>query len=67
METITEHQISATFPAADILPNEREKWPDAASREYRRLLRELNSWSREHDWPFSGNSWIAEEAVRRSW
>ena len=32
-----------------------------------RLLRELNSWSRDHDWPMSTNSWIAEEAVRRSW
>jgi hypothetical protein len=67
MEAITEHQIAAPPAAADLLPNEREEWPDTASTEYRRLLRELNSWSREHGWPMSSNSWIAEEAVRRSW
>jgi hypothetical protein len=67
METITEHRFSAPLATADMLPDGREEWPDTASREYRRLLRELNSWSREHDWPMSGNSWIAEEAVRRTW
>ena len=67
METITQHRISTPLRAADILPDEREEWPVAASTEYRRLLRELNSWSREHDWPNSSNTWIAEEAIRRSW
>ena len=67
METITEHHIPQPFPAVEVLPRERTDWPDDAGREYGRLLRELNSWSRENDWPMSGNSWIAEEAVRRGW
>ena len=64
---ITEHEALEPTPALELLPEERAEWPDDAAREYQRLLRELNSWSREHDWPMSGNSWIAEEAVRRSW
>ena len=67
METIAEHNAAPYFPAFEVLPNERADWPDDAGREYRRLLRELNSWSRDHDWPMSTNSWVAEEAVRRSW
>ena len=67
METITEHNAILVYPTVELLPGERTEWPDDAGREYHRLLRELNSWSREHDWPMSGNSWIAEEAVRRGW
>ena len=67
MQAITEHDVLMTPPAVEALPDERTEWPDDATREYHRLLRELNSWSREHDWPMSGNSWIAEEAVRRTW
>ena len=67
METITEHNAETVFPAVEALPCERAEWPDDAGREYGRLLRELNSWSRDHDWPMSINSWIAEEAVRRGW
>jgi hypothetical protein len=67
MEMITKHEAPEATPALELLPEERAEWPDDAAREYQRLLRELNSWSREHDWPMSDNSWIAEEAVRRSW
>jgi hypothetical protein len=67
METITEHKAATYFPAVERLPSERAQWPDEAGREFSRLLRELNSWSRDHDWPMSCNSWIAEEAVRQSW
>jgi len=67
METIAEHKIAPVLPAVEVLPSERAEWPNDAGREYSRLLRELNSWSRDHDWPMSSNSWIAEEAVRRSW
>ena len=67
METITNHDIASIYPAVEVLPDERDEWPIDASREYHRLLRELNSWSRDHDWPMTGNSWIAEEAVRRTW
>lgn len=67
MEAITEHNVFTKVPAVEALPEARIEWPDQAAREYHRLLRELNSWSRDHDWPMSGNSWIAEEAVRRSW
>ena len=67
MQAITEHDVLMTRPAVEALPEERTEWPDNATSEYHRLLRELNSWSREHDWPMSSNSWIAEEAVRRIW
>ena len=67
METITEHNTATVSPAVEMLPEDRTEWPHDASREYSRLLRELNSWSRHHDWPMSTNSWVAEEAVRRSW
>jgi hypothetical protein len=67
METVLEHNGTRAYPAVETLPAQRSEWPDGAAREYHRLLRELNSWSRDHDWPMSGNSWIAEEAVRRSW
>jgi len=67
MEAITEHGSVPAFTAVETLPDNRSEWPEDAMREYNRLLRELNSWSREHDWPMSGNSWISEEAVRRSW
>jgi hypothetical protein len=67
METITEHNAARFFPAVEALPTDREEWPDDAGREFSRLLRELNSWSRDHDWPMLSNPWIAEEAIRRSW
>jgi len=67
MAAITEPEASRTFTAPDGLPEDRAEWPDEAGREYGRLLRELNAWSREHDWPMSSNAWIAEETVRRCW
>ena len=67
METITEHSATPVFPAIEALPEDRAEWPADAGREYGRLLRELNSWSRDHDCPMSTNSWVAEEAVRRGW
>ena len=67
METIAEHNATSYFSAVEVLPENRAEWPDDAGREYSRLLRELNSWSRDHDWPMSTNSWVAEEAVRRGW
>jgi len=67
METIAEHNATPFLPAVEALPENRAEWPDDAGREYGRLLRELNSWSRDHDSPMSTNSWVAEEAVRRGW
>ena len=67
METIAEHNAPPFFPAVEALPEDRAEWPDDAGREYGRLLRELNSWSRDHNSPMSTNPWIAEEAVRRGW
>lgn len=67
MESTSELKALRNFPAVETLPEERTEWPNGADREYHRLMRELNAWSREHDWPMATNSWIAEEAVRRSW
>jgi hypothetical protein len=67
METIAEHNGARVFPAIEALPVQREEWPDDANHAYDDLLQQLNSWCREHDCPMVTNSWIAEEAVRRSW
>jgi hypothetical protein len=67
MESTAELEALRRIPAVEALPEERTEWPDEADREYHRLMRELNAWSREHDWPMTTNSWIAEEAVRQSW
>jgi hypothetical protein len=67
MESTAELEALRRIPAVEALPEERTEWPDEADREYHRLMRELNTWSREHDWPMTTNSWIAEEAVRQSW
>ena len=67
MQAAIETDILQVPQTLEGLPADRSQWPADAAREYNRLLRELNSWSRDHDWPLSGNSWIAEEALRRSW
>jgi len=67
MEIIVEHNESRVFPAIDSLPEERAEWPNDAGRAYDFLLRDLNAWCREHHCSMVTNSWIAEEAVRRSW
>lgn len=51
----------------DGLPDDRARWPDEARAMYRDILGELDGWCRQHDWPRSKNTWVAEEAVRRSW
>ena len=67
MEFTAELEILRSVPAVEALPDDRAEWPDAADREYHRLMRELNTWCRDHDWPMTTNSWIAEEAVRQGW
>ncbi len=67
MEAITARKMAPAIPHVEALSEQRNEWPDNATKEYLQLLRELDAWSREHDWPMSSNSWIAEEAVRRSW
>lgn len=67
MEQISEHQRVPAAPAMRALPEDRNRWPREAGEARERLLWELNRWSRDHDWPSTLNSWIAEEAVRREW
>lgn len=67
MQAVTEHNGAKFIPAIEALPSDTAEWPEDAGRAYAELLRELNSWCREHDCPMVTNSWIAEEAVRRSW
>jgi len=66
MENISEHQMSPSPMAMDALPEDRKRWPRTADAAHASLLRELNQWSRDNDWPSTLNSWIAEEAVRRA-
>ncbi len=66
MEQISEYRQVPAAPAMAALPGDRELWPRDAGEVHNRLLRELNQWSRDNDWPSTLNSWIAEEAVRRA-
>ena len=49
------------------LPDERSEWPEQARAAFRDVLRQLDRWCREYDWPTSRNSLVAEEAIRQSW
>ncbi len=66
MDIISEQQMSPTPIVMDALPADRKRWPRSADAAHDSLLRELNRWSRENDWPSTLNSWVAEEAVRRA-
>ena len=67
VENITPHDPPQVVPAMNQLPGDRRQWPREAGEAYEHLLRELDRWSRDNDWPHTTNSWIAEEAVRRGW
>ena len=51
----------------DELSAQIDQWPRDAMSAYHQLVRELNRWCREHDYPTGHNHWVAEEAVRQSW
>jgi hypothetical protein len=50
-----------------LLPEDRTEWPEQARKAFHDVQRQLDRWCRQYDWPTSGNAWVAEEAVRRSW
>jgi hypothetical protein len=50
-----------------LLPSDRSQWPQQARQAYHQLLRELDRWCRQHDWPMTSNTAVAEEAVRQAW
>ena len=58
--------IGSPRPAA-VLPEDRTEWPEQARNAFHDVLRQLDRWCRNHDWPTSRNAWVAEEAVRQSW
>ncbi len=61
--------IATATPAIEhcrLLPERRPEWPSGAQSAYRGVLDELDAWCRNNDAPRGLNSWIAEEAVRRS-
>lgn len=63
-------QIQSTpesFPQQRSLAGLPSEWPADAQSAYRDVLGELDLWSRKNDASKGLNSWIAEEAVRRSW
>ncbi len=43
----------------DVIPHCMTHFDEAEMDEERRLLRELNSWSLDHDSAMSTNSWVA--------
>lgn len=67
METISEYQPLIAPVGVTTLPEDRTQWPREADTARTSLVRELNRWSRDNDWPSTLNSWIAEEAVRRGY
>jgi hypothetical protein len=50
-----------------VLPDSRENWSDGARAAYQGVLGELDAWCRNHNASKKLNSWVAEEAIRRSW
>jgi hypothetical protein len=67
-----DYSAVATYPLeapgqSSVLPHDRSEWPEQALWAFRDVLRQLDRWCRQHDWPTSGNAWVAEEAVRQSW
>ena len=65
MEHFSEHRPRAVHFGINAVPADRERWPIAADSARESLIRELDRWSRDNNWPSTLNSWIAEEAVRR--
>ncbi|MCP4903138.1 MAG: hypothetical protein GY906_39760 [bacterium] len=43
------------------------EWPGEARDAYRKLLAELNDWSRQQGCSSSSNQWVAMCAVREVW
>jgi len=64
---ITIDAAAGTINRPPVLSDDRDEWSSGAASAYRHVLEELDAWSRRHDAPRGLNSWIAEEAVRRSW
>jgi len=61
--------IATATPAIEhchLLPESRREWSSGVQNAYRGVLNELDTWCRKYDAPKGLNSWIAEEAVRRS-
>lgn len=64
---ITIDTVTPAIKRPQTLSDNRDEWSSGAECAYRHVLGELDAWSRRHDAPRGMNSWIAEEAVRRSW
>jgi len=64
---VTIQTASPPIEHCRFLPKNRNDWSTNAQDAFREVLGELDTWSRRHDAPRGLNSWIAEEAVRRSW
>lgn len=65
MENFSEHRPASLPIGINTLPADRKLWPSDADAARESLIRELNRWSRDNDWPATLNSWVAEEAIRR--
>ena len=61
------HELVIGGGRANTLPASRSKWPSPTLQAYSSLLAELDAWSRERGCSSSGNSWVAETAVREVW
>jgi hypothetical protein len=49
-----------------VLSDDPEGWSGDARAAFRSVLSELDAWCRKHDASSRLNSWVAEEAIRRS-
>lgn len=67
MQTSQEQVTTPIVAQVNCLPADRSQWPVDAFDSYRQILRDLDRWSRENDFPVITNAWVAEEAVRQGW
>jgi hypothetical protein len=58
--------MSPSYLRGEALPSDVSSWPEDAEIARREVLRQLDGWCRTYDRPTNLNSWIAEEAIRRS-
>ena len=66
-ETVSTQNETHTHQVAVGLPSKLSDWPQSAQESFQQLLKDLNTWSRKAHHSFTGNQWIAENAVREVW
>jgi hypothetical protein len=63
----TTELISTAARPSEVVADQMDNWSQEARETHRSILGALDAWSRQTGTSQRLNSWIAEQAVRRSW